>query len=112
MRYGLPRGSTEFDAIRISHQGAPVGGQPLHRRFEFHAGMHLVGRPGAQDQPATVRAERVGGATGAAGEPAQIGDLGPDQVGKVVSPDSFPAELQHSLGHRRIWISSAPSVIR
>ena len=97
----------------------------LHGRFEFHSGEAVVHRGGTQDQPSALRCgdgvEGVGGSAGTAGERVQILD---DYVIAENRPQSTRELIDHAcslLGWpnlnirwatRRIWISSAPSVMR
>ena len=101
------------------------GGGLLHGRFEFHSGKAVVHRGGAQDQPSALCAgdgiEGVGGSARAAGERAQILDdhvlteNRPQNAREFVDhPGSFLDWPKENIrwATRRIWISSAPSVIR
>ena len=102
------RVSQWFKGIRcgqdLRHRRALLGGQGLCPGLEFHAGMHFVGRAGAQDQPpdlvAGARGERPGGAAGAAGQPAQVLDLRIE----------YPAQHRGSIRHLIQWFASFPSL--
>ena len=102
------------------------GGNLLDGGFEFHSGEAVVHRGGAQNQPSALResdgVEGVGGSTGTAGEGLQILDDHviaedrPKNTGEFLfHPCSFLLgcpNLNIRWATRRIWISSAPSVIR
>lgn len=113
----------------VGDRSAGGRGGGLGPGLEFHAGMHVVGWTGAQDQRAALRAghrlERPGGSAGAAGQRAQVLDrrVGADgrrehggefgrQLCRLVVVHHFRPKLNSRCATRRIWISSAPSVIR
>ena len=100
--------------------GCPCGRRTLlDACLQLHARMHVVGWSGAQDQrlPTVVtdRVERPRGAAGPAGQGVEVLD--------AHLTDDRPKDLCQLFFHlrpkpksrcatRRIWISSAPSVIR
>ena len=101
------------------------GGCLLHGCLEFHSGEAIVHRGGTQNQPSALRCgdgvEGVGGSAGTAGERVQILD-------DHVIAENRSQNIREFVGHacslrgcpnlnirwatRRIWISSAPSVMR
>ena len=132
-------GDLVADEIRIAQSGRRIGcGQDvwhrcsglgsggLHRGLEFHAReLPLSGRGSAQDQRPPVGAddgvEGVGDSAGSAGERAQVlhGDVlaenRPQNTRELVDhPWSLLGcpNLNIRWATRRIWISSAPSVMR
>ena len=105
---------------------AGFGGCLLDGGFEFHSGEAVIHRGGAQDQPSAFRTsdgvEGVGGSARSAGERVEILDdhvvakNRPENSGEFFfHPCSFLLgcpNLNIRWATRRIWISSAPSVIR
>lgn len=97
----------------------------LNGGFKLHSGKAVIHRCCAQDQPSALResdgVEGVGGPAGTAGEGLQIFDGHivtedrPKNSGEYVyHPGSLLGcpNLNIRWATRRIWISSAPSVIR
>ncbi len=109
----------------MGHRCSGVGGSGLHGGLQFHSGEAVIRRRGAQYQPsAFLRAdgvEGVGTSAGTAGECLQIldHDAVAEQRGEhagefVDQPCSLLGCPKENIrcATRRIWISSAPSVIR
>jgi hypothetical protein len=106
--------------------GQDVGNRRTRRRgsllgtcLEFHARVHVVGRTGTQNQSSTSicdRIERPRGPTGAACQGVQV--LDDDPVAQYGAQHGLELFLhlrpnpKSRCATRRIWISSAPSVIR
>ena len=113
----------------VGDRCAGGSGGGLGACLQLHAGVHVVGRAGAQDQrPASIAGdgvERPRGPAGAPGQRAQVfnrdigaedrrqharqfgGEFGAQLLGRRHLPN-----LNSRCATRRIWISSAPSVIR
>ena len=104
----------------MRHRSSGFGCGFLYGGFEFHSGEAVVHRGGAQDQPPAPRCtdgfEGVGGSTGTAGERLQILDDHIVTKNRPKNSGEFFFHLRPNLNirwaTRRIWISSAPSVIR